>query len=97
MFIHKAVSILLHEPLRLVLYCSGIMVDTKGTARGSWLGEVRALSLVSVVELLDQLTVAGFRQLAGFVQQVHDAQLIFDEVDARLVVIEVDERPLNGL
>ena len=34
---------------------------------------------------------------AGLVQEVQDPQLALNEVDARLVVIEVDERPLNVL
>ena len=39
------------------------MVHTEGAARGPGLGEVGALALVSVVQLLYQLAVTGFRQL----------------------------------
>ena len=34
---------------------------------------------------------------AGLVQEVQDSQLALNKVDARLVVIEVDEGPLNIL
>ena len=39
------------------------MVHTEGAARGPGLGEVGALALVGVVQLLYQLAVTGFRQL----------------------------------
>ena len=35
--------------------------------------------------------------LALFIQEVKDSQLALDEVDAGLVVVEVDEGPLDGL
>ena len=50
-----------------------------------------------VVELLDPRLIGALWHPALLVQQVQDAQLALDQVDAGLVVVKLDHRPLDPL
>ena len=52
---------------------------------------------VLVIEFEAPLGVGSARHAAFLVQQIQDAQLALDELDARLIIVEVDHAPVDAL
>jgi len=96
-FVRHGVSVLLQEALRLVRDVNGIVSNSEcGIAETRLLENVLLLGFGKLlVQLLkERLVCAGWK--AGFlVQKGENTELAFDDIDARLVVGEVDELPLD--
>ena len=96
--VRDGVPVLLDEAFRLVRDVDGVVADGEGGLAEAWLlvegvlvgGEV-------VVQLGDELVVRAHRQARFLVEQRQHAHLAFDQVDAGLVVGEVDELPVDLL
>jgi hypothetical protein len=99
LLVRDRVAVLLNEALGLVLNVDRIVGDgERVAAKARLLEDALGLGPVELaVELLDKGGVGAGRQARLLVKEREDAELAFDDVDARLVVAEVDKRPVDLL
>lgn len=99
MLVRYCVPILFQETLYLVRDIQSVVGNGEGRVTETWLLEnLRVLWLHKlVVELLQERLIGTGRQTGFFIQQSHDTQFALDNVNARLVVREFNERPVDLL
>ena len=99
MLVGHRIAILLQETLDFVGNIKSIMSNSEGSVAEPWLlenlGVLRLGELV--MELLQEGLVGTRGKTRFFVEERHDTKLALDDVDARLVVGELDERPVDLL
>ena len=109
MLLEHSVAVLLEEAVDPVFDTLGEVVHNEGALRHARLGEVtrkrhfggrcggRIAPQMLLVEFAAPCGVAALGHLALLVEQVEYAEFALDELDARLIVVELDERPLDLL
>ena len=101
------VAVLLEEAVHLILDLLGKVVDYERLVGHARLAEVALWRVgarlssgglqILVVELVAPGHVGAFGHFAFFVEQIEDAYFTLDQLDARLIVVKLDERPFDLL
>ena len=99
MLVRNGISVLLEEAFHLICNIQGVVGDSEGRVTEPWflinLCILRFDKLV--VELLQERLIGSSGETGLFVEKCHDTELALDDVDTRLVVGELDERPIDLL
>ena len=98
MFVRDSVSVLLQEAIDFVSNVQGVMSDGKrGLAEARLLVHLLVLGLWKnlSVQFLEERGIRARWHPRFFIQQRKNAEFAFDDIDARLVIGEIDELPLD--
>ena len=96
LLLHDRVAVLLQKTRALVRDAIGKVHDDERRVARPGLLEIGVLFAL-FVHFIDPALVGAFGDAALFVQQVEHAQRLLDQVDTRLIVVVVDEGPVELL
>jgi hypothetical protein len=99
LFVRHGVSVFLQEPFRFVRDVDGIVNNSeRRVAETRFLKDVLILRFDELlVQFLKERLVCTRWKAGFFVKEGENTELAFDDIDARLVIGEVDELPLDLL
>lgn len=110
LFGNDKVLVLVEKTLRVVRHFAGIVHDRKAVSAELWFLEVLfvlqmmsveftiiklALHIQRMYYLLYKCVVSGTRESALFIQEVDNAELLFNQIETALIVFEFNVRPVN--
>ena len=96
LLLQNGVAILVEKSVTLIIHHIGKMLDDEDGLAEPRLGKVLPL-LALVVEFLHPGLVRPLGHSALLVQKIQDPQLALDQINAGLVVVEVDHLPVDSL